>query len=271
MLQNKLDILKETQRVAANFDIENMPLDEEERENVRTIIAGEQTLDDIKAKLYSQGFIPKPQIQQAEDQNSLDTLSRCGGALQDMFFEQLLYTNKLGLTTEIALHDAERKFSSAVQASLVLAPVNGNFDFEHLKTIHKLLFGDIYYFAGQLRTFGMLLSDKLVFCEPHRIRSTAKNIFDALAADSFLQGLSRTQFIEKFARLLNDINRLHPFREGNGRSKRVFLTQLAEYSGWRFDYQNVSGKHWIAADNAAFVKQDFAPLINCLNLSVEPC
>lgn len=59
--------------------------------------------------------------------------------------------NKLNIKNQERLHEAERAYTSARQAQLNKAPIKGNYDFDHLKAIHKYLFQDIYFWAGNGR------------------------------------------------------------------------------------------------------------------------
>jgi Fic/DOC family len=67
-----------------------------------------------------------------------------------------------------------------------------------------------------------------VFCLPQHLRSYAAEVFGRLAAADRLRGLPRDRFIARLAEFLADVNALHPFREGNGRTQRAFFSQLSQ-------------------------------------------
>lgn len=63
--------------------------------------------------------------------------------------------------------------------------------------------------------------------------------FDELRQDRMLRGMGRDQFIERLAHHYDQVNYLHPFREGNGRTQRVFWNQIASGTGWQLDWRGV--------------------------------
>jgi cell filamentation protein len=74
-----------------------------------------------------------------------------------------------------------------------------------------------------------------------------KRVFDELAADHFLEGLPRREFARKIAALFSEINRIHSFREGNGRTQRQFVRQLADSLGFKLHFEVVSKERLIQA------------------------
>ena len=77
------------------------------------------------------------------------------------------------------------------------------------------------------------------FCPAAQIESTAKAIFARLEKQRFLVGLDRAHFISAIVDFYERTNELHPFREGNGRTQRVFLSQLAHHAGYVIDFARV--------------------------------
>ncbi|MCW4355659.1 Fic family protein, partial [Hoyosella sp. YIM 151337] len=94
-------------------------------------------------------------------------------------------------------------------------PITGRYDFAHLKAIHHHLFQDVYDWAGQTRTVN--ISKGEWFFPHHRIDMGAANIFAELVRQNYLKGLEPDLFIRRLAATFDQINHLHPFREGNGR------------------------------------------------------
>ena len=146
--------------------------------------------------------------------------------------------NKLNTHDSDELYEAEQAFSSARQAQLNKKPIKGNFDFAHLKAIHEYLFQDIYYWAGKVRTVAIAKGN--MFCLPQFIESYANEIFAKLRKDNFYKGYSKEGFIDAITELLSDINALHPFREGNGRTQREFIRCLGLINGYDFDWSLVT-------------------------------
>jgi len=141
--------------------------------------------------------------------------------------------NKLGLRTIGGLEAAEREITHAALIFLKESPVKPSYDLRHLCAIHRRIFGDIYDWAGQLRT--VAIAKGSWFCLPQYIESSAAEIFRALHAESLLRGLPRDVFTERLTHYLGEVNALHPFREGNGRAQRAFFEQLASDAGFLLD------------------------------------
>jgi cell filamentation protein len=81
-----------------------------------------------------------------------------------------------------------------------------------------------------------------------------------LRADHELRGMSREQFIDRLAYHYDQLNYVHPFREGNGRTQRVFWNRVARDAGWQLDWREVHGATNDQASRAASEQQDFGPL-----------
>lgn len=161
--------------------------------------------------------------------------------------------NKIGLTEQESLDRAEANAVSVRSILLQLNPLKGNFDSEHLKAIHSYLFRDVYEWAGQYRTIPLAKAEDVGggrvvrFTPPDLIERELKHVFDKLAQDRFLEGLPRREFARKVAALFSEINRIHPFREGNGRAQRQFVRQLAESLGYKLHFEVVSKERLVQA------------------------
>jgi cell filamentation protein len=123
----------------------------------------------------------------------------------ESFEKELLSTNLVGAKTLNELFTAERKITSVRQEKLQEHPLEGNFDYEHLKAIHRELFQDVYVWAGH-----------------DRYSTGYRNFF-------------------------NQLNILHPFIEGNGRTQRLFIEDLAKNSGYKLNLSKVSQDDMIQA------------------------
>jgi cell filamentation protein len=156
--------------------------------------------------------------------------------------------NKLGLRTTGELEAAEREITHAALIFLKESPVPPSYDLRHLCAIHRRIFGDIYDWAGQLRT--VAIAKGSWFCLPQYIESSAAETFQALHDESLLRGLPRETFTERLTFYLGEINAIHPFREGNGRAQRAFLEQLAGDAGFVLDWQHLDADRNIAASAA---------------------
>ena len=146
--------------------------------------------------------------------------------------------NKFGLHTQKELNAVESVLVTAKTIQWSENPRCAAFDFEHYKAIHRHLFGELYDWAGQVRMVN--LSKKgTQFCPVEEIPRVSAAIFKRLAQNNLLCGLARNDFIAALVDLYQRTNELHPFREGNGRTQRVFLSQLAENAGYDLDFTAV--------------------------------
>ena len=95
-----------------------------------------------------------------------------------------------------------------------------------LLAIHKHLFQDVYSWAGQKRLVEIAKDGKQFF--PTARFDTAFAYIDSLLAEyRAVVRTNKPQIAEKLAKILDAVNYLHPFREGNGRTQREFLRVLA--------------------------------------------
>ncbi len=104
-------------------------------------------------------------------------------------------------------------------------PLPGRYDLAHLQALHRHIFGDIYPWAGEIRTVALAKGD--LFALPQHIKPYLSSILDQLPAEDYLRDMPREQLAHRLAYYLAEINSVHPFREGNGRAQRAFVGQLA--------------------------------------------
>jgi len=146
------------------------------------------------------------------------------------------------------LQTAEIEFA---KARMMQGLPNGGFDYEHLKAIHKHLFQDIYPWAGQERTIRMSKGGSQ-FAFPDYIRGELDKLFKQLKSDHHLQRLDQQTFTEKAAYYFNELNAAHPFREGNGRTNRIFFNQLAEQAGFTLAWHKTNHRDYMQASIEGF-------------------
>ena len=159
--------------------------------------------------------------------------------------------NLLGIDEPERLKQIESDIVSIRLVDLAQTPIKGDFDFSHLKAIHRYIFGDLYPFAGNPRTVNIAKAGS-AFCYAENIEPMQTEIFQRLKACNYLKGLDKDSFINKLSDFTGDLNALHPFREGNGRTLRVFLTQLAQNAGYAIAYEDSTHQEILDADIAAF-------------------
>ncbi|EPV9174423.1 Fic/DOC family protein, partial [Campylobacter coli] len=168
------------------------------------------------------------------------------------FDKFLIKTNKIGAKSLDELFRKERMITNKKALELGKNPIKGNFDYQHLKDIHKALFEDVYTWAGQDR-MQMGLKEKFAKYAPNgaiinfvpgkELDKYSKIIFDELAKNNYLKNSKDlNHFAKNLAKFMGEINALHPFREGNGRTQRIFLNELAKNAGYKLDL-NLISKH----------------------------
>jgi cell filamentation protein len=174
--------------------------------------------------------------------------------------------NLLGLEDEDELADAERDLSlQAAESITFLAPP---YSLRTLEAIHRQLFGDVYPWAGQLRTVDISKGETR-FCTLGRIEPEAEKIFDRLAALHWLEGMSRDDLVTHVAELYGDLNMIHPFRDGNGRSQRILFEFIVINAGYEIEWVDVDLDDWVAA-NVAAVYVNYEPLRAILEQCIGP-
>lgn len=153
--------------------------------------------------------------------------------------------NKFNIKDSKKLEVAEREYTSLAIAEIKVNPIRGDFDLKHLQDIHSHIFRDIYDWAGEIRTVN--ISKGTHFYNHMYIIDGAKTIFNELKKENYLIGLSKDKIYERLGYYLSEINVLHPFREGNGRSQRVIIEYLAQAAGYNIDFSKVSSMEMIRA------------------------
>lgn len=176
--------------------------------------------------------------------------------------------NKLHITDKNDLFEAEKRLTAIRLKELQEKPLKGNFDFAHLKKIHKYIFQDIYDWAGKERT--VEIGKGNLFCTTPCIQSYAKSIFDKYYPQCYANKDNFKDFIRAFSENYGDLNALHPFREGNGRAQREFARQLCLECGYYFSLSVTTHEKMLEASKLSFDKGDNSGLIEIFSKAVVP-
>ena len=154
--------------------------------------------------------------------------------------------NKLGITNSAELAREEERISKKIAVELF---ESGSLDklapgrFTSLQAIHKALFEDIYDFAGELRTVN-LAKGNFRFAPLMYLEAALGNI-DKMPQSTF------DEIIEKYV----EMNIAHPFREGNGRSTRLWLDQMLKAGiGQVVDWSKVDKEDYLLAMERSPIK-----------------
>ena len=179
--------------------------------------------------------------------------------------------NKVHARTQGELDTSEVALVLVRTLELVEQPVQGLFDLSHLQAIHQHLFQDVYPFAGELRTVDIRKADDPSggFMPVSRLLDAATYVFSELKAENYLRALATEPYVGRLGHYLDEVNHLHPFREGNGRTQRIFFSQLAGGAGHTIDWTQLT----VELNNSAS-KAGEAALIDMLrpivSASTEP-
>ena len=180
------------------------------------------------------------------------------------YIENGILKNKLNITNNEELDKAERMLTTYKLANLYLEPGLQTFDVDHYLRIHKYLFDDIYDFAGQIRSEN--IKKTIPFCVPELIYENLKSTLDKAKKQA---GLITTEeeLIDFITYYYSELDIIHPFREGNGRTEREFLRQyvvkineIIDFGPYTLDYSKIE-------DKDAFIK---ATIIADATCNLEP-
>lgn len=180
--------------------------------------------------------------------------------------ESAVLINKLGITNPEAFELAERDIVGFNMLDIrFMNPVPGSFDLTHLKNIHKRLFEDIFSWAGETRTVN--IGKTLPFTSWLFIDDYADDICTKLKREKYLMETPEAEYVGRIAHYFGEVNALHPFREGNGRTQKVFFEYLASVSGHRLFFKRISkqemdhASEWSLAGNNDYLEVLFQRII----------
>ena len=165
--------------------------------------------------------------------------------------------NKLNIHEKDELKKAEEEFTAVKQLALLQEPIKGRFTKTHLLRIHRFLFEDVYPFAGYIRKEQISKGDTM-FYPPHLIERELERIFKDIHAKELLAEKNQKKQIQNLSQIMAELNMIHPFREGNGRSIRELIRCMALKYELHINWGNTDRETLIHAaiaavdDNMAF-------------------
>ena len=158
----------------------------------------------------------------------------------------MVLKNKLGITNSVDLAREEERLSKIKAIELFETGLLDNLEagkFESLSKIHKYLFDEIYYFAGEIRTEN-IAKGSFRFAPVMYLKASLEHI-DSMPQSNF------EEIIEKYV----EMNVAHPFREGNGRSTRIWLDLILKKEiGKVVDWNNVDKEDYLLAMERSPIK-----------------
>lgn len=168
--------------------------------------------------------------------------------------------NRFGLQTQAELNRAEYRVTNTrlIEIEQGLGPA-GKFDAEHLKAIHRHLFEPVYEWAGHMRNerpivdglpvepVGIMRKGDTTFLPASRFETGLAEAFRPIRNPDVLKGSTADEFSAVAGRLISELNYIHPFREGNGRTQEAFVTVLGRAYGHDVDFSVISKPRMVAA------------------------
>lgn len=185
-------------------------------------------------------------------------------AFVDPYFDESIgdLRNLLGAKSSKELKKLEPQIVFANELELESVDIPRTNSLEELLLIHKQLFKGVYDWAGQIRTVDIKKNneDAEYFLIVSKISGAANYVFTELAKEKHLQGLAKDDFVKRLAHFYDQLNYIHPFREGNGRAQRVFWNRVAKDAGYELDWTLVVGDENDEASRKAAEEMDLSAL-----------
>lgn len=154
--------------------------------------------------------------------------------------------NRLNIRDNNLLKTAEEEITLIKQMELLKNPINGNFSKTHLMNIHKFIFEDIYTFAGKIRREQISKADTM-FYPPNLINRELDKLFAEIKEKNMLKEADEKKFFNNLAYVMAELNIIHPFREGNGRTIREFVRTMAKHMGFDLNWGNADREELLEA------------------------
>lgn len=174
--------------------------------------------------------------------------------------------NKLEIKDQLTLQKYEARITAAKLLALRQKGITGNFDKNHFVSIHKYIFEDIYPFAGKFRTEN-IAKGYFRFAEWEYIEEELDKLLLKLKNENYLNEKSEEELAKALAYYMSELNVLHPFREGNGRTIREFIRQLALKNGYTLNLKKVEPQKMLNASIKSII--DTEELENIIKICLE--
>lgn len=148
--------------------------------------------------------------------------------------------NKLNIRDKSELDSIERNITAV--KLMQIENIGGNFDFKHLKRMHRFIFGDIYEWAGKEREIPIEKREEVLgglsvqYAYPNEIKFQADKAISELHQTDW-NSLSLSDKSEKFSVIIAALWQVHAFREGNTRTIAAFACEFAKAHGFPMDKQ----------------------------------
>jgi cell filamentation protein len=177
--------------------------------------------------------------------------------------------NTFGLRDARELERRIASLSAMRVLELSRAPLKGKFDVQHLRRIHQYIFQDVFPWAGDFREVTTSRTNSFGFPPPQFLIPSLETLFAALAGERLLSGLNANAFADRAGYYLGELNAIHPFREGNGRTQREFIRTLALEAGHRVSWRNLTPAENNEASRISFATGNHSGLASIIRTRLE--
>jgi fido (protein-threonine AMPylation protein) len=173
------------------------------------------------------------------------------------------------------LEAIERDTAAVIEAELLADGWSGRLDTNFLFHIHRRLFEEVYPWAGEIRAVTLskgYYSDgeqKTEFARPAYIRPRLDRLMDSLPSRSELGSYDRRKLVGKLTSTFAELNNIHPFREGNGRTQRIFLHFVAQAAGRELHWAGITKERMLVASIAG-AEGDPSPISRMFADVIDP-
>lgn len=189
----------------------------------------------------------------------------------------IILDNKAGIKDWNTLNEVERRYSVIRLAEFKNLEKSRKpiYDKKYFLSIHKHLFQDIYPWAGTIREVD-LYKENSAFAPSRYLQNSLDEFFFDLKKDNYLQGFTKEEVAELSSYYMLELNFIHPFREGNGRAKRCFMTELLKGAGFDLGLERIDANQLVMADILAFddnesgIKANPSYFKSLINSSIQP-
>ncbi len=178
-------------------------------------------------------------------------------------------SNEVAAETQEEIDQAADALLPGRLEALAQDPIPCTGDAAHLQAVHRVLFEGVFEWAGEFRVTDI---DKqgTDFVPAAEVEAAVQRLFAELAAEDLLQGREREEFVARLAYYYAQLNQIHPFREGNGRTQRLFWGQVALHAGWYVDFVRMDKVANNEASRVASQEGDFTALVALLDEATRP-
>lgn len=167
--------------------------------------------------------------------------------------------NKFGIRDGAALQSRETIWAELRTNELLSSERGAAQTSDAYRELHRQLFSDVYDWAGKFRTVDISKMGS-TFARSSFIGNSMVHEFKQLPSRDELTAMDRNGFADAMGRHISELNAIHPFREGNGRTMRAHLVLHARGAEKPFDPPTIERSAWLSASGRSFMTGNHAPI-----------